>query len=368
MNFVRDLEECLRDLAAASRSRHPGVKEASERAVLKLRTLQAGYVAQVRQCAKASSSSNSTSEDATYNQQQQQHPTTAIFRSSDLLHPFLLAANYPNADFKLLEISFRAMRLLMEADAIVPSDGLHMVRVYQIQAQVVTAYYQKLYAKEIQQLKQKQLEQQQQIQVQQQQQQQQQRGSEDEASDKTSHSSDAAASTAETAINSAATASATATSSYSSWFSWGSSNSQSASVATTASGHEETHANAATKTTLKNAVSSSTGQTGNQHTFSPAHAEKLALEILSSLLQLMELLRHHPETLSNNVELWTNAVALACGWLFLPNRQHTVRQAAHSTVSQIISLLFVGVNNSNKLVAATWDDLLVLTESSSSST
>ena len=123
MNFVKDLEECLRDLASASRSRHPGVKEASERAVLKLRALQAGYVAQVRQCAKATSASASasastTSDDTT---QQQQHPTTAIFRSSDLLHPFLLAANYPNADFKLLEISFRAMRLLMEADAIVPS-------------------------------------------------------------------------------------------------------------------------------------------------------------------------------------------------------------------------------------------------------
>jgi hypothetical protein len=39
MNFVNQLEEYLRDLGAEARKKHPGVKEASERAILKLRTL-----------------------------------------------------------------------------------------------------------------------------------------------------------------------------------------------------------------------------------------------------------------------------------------------------------------------------------------
>jgi len=37
------------------------------------------------------------------------------------------------------------MRLIIEADALVPSDGLHLVRVWMIQAHVVVAYYQKQY-------------------------------------------------------------------------------------------------------------------------------------------------------------------------------------------------------------------------------
>ena len=112
---------------------------------------------------------------------------------------------------------------------------------------------------------------------------------------------------------------------------------------------------------MKNVVSSSTGQTG-QAAFSAAHMEKLALEILSSLLQLMELLRNHPESLS--LDVWTNALSLACLWFFLPAR-HTVRQAAHSTVSQIVSLLFATTSGdaSSKLRQATWEDLLTLTES-----
>jgi len=92
MNFVQQLEESLRDLAAEARKKHPGVKEASERATLKLRQLKNSYVVAVRQASKTPDSA---------------HPKTSLFQSSELLHPFLLAANYPNASARLLEISFR---------------------------------------------------------------------------------------------------------------------------------------------------------------------------------------------------------------------------------------------------------------------
>ncbi len=58
MNFLHELEECLLDLAAEARKKHPGVKEASERATLKLRSLQNQYVSAVRK-ANAASGSNS---------------------------------------------------------------------------------------------------------------------------------------------------------------------------------------------------------------------------------------------------------------------------------------------------------------------
>lgn len=308
MNFVQQLEECLRDLAAAARQRHPGVKEASERAVLKLRSLQSGYVSAVR---KAASSKD--------------HPTTSLFQSSDLLHPFLLAANYPTADYKLLEISFRAMRLLMEADAVVPSDGIHMVRVYQIQAVVVTAYYQKQYAKEIQKSAAN------------------SRDEEDDEEDAELLEGSVEQQDSDSIQSDSAPVESTGGSS---WFGWGSSSSAKPLNPSQHGGK------------IKNAVSSSTGQTG-QAALSASQMEKLALEILSSLLQLMELLRNHPSSLTST-ELWTSATALACLWFYLPAR-HTVLQAAHSTVSQLISLLYQTENN--KLIQSTWDDLLTLTES-----
>lgn len=288
MNFVQQLEECLRDLAAEARRHHPGVKEASERATLKLRMLKQSYVQAVRHASSDGS----------------EHPTTRLFQSSDLLHPFLLAANYPNATNSLLEISFRAMKLLMEADAIVPTDGLNLVRVWTIQAQVVTSYYQKVYAKDLVLRK--------------------------EAS---------------------ATGSATTAASSSGWFSWATSSSTATNATTTT-----TSATLPEKTTTaKNAVSSSSGQTG-QGTSSPVAMERLALEILSCLLQLLELLKNYPEHHSN--ELWTNCTALACLWLYVVPPRSKVQQAAQATTMQVLVVLFNG--NDTKFSNKTWEDLLCL--------
>jgi hypothetical protein len=326
MNFVRQLEECLRDLAAEARKNHPGVKEASERATLKLRILQNTYVSQVR-------AANAGGE----------HPTTSLFQSSDLLHPFLLAANYPNAGSKLLEISFRAVKLLMEADAVVPTDAMHMVRVWMIQGQVVQAYYQKNF-KEVN------------------------AAVEYQSSSGSHHSnSNADASSATSASKSINPASTTS----SSWFSWGSSVT---SISTTSGAASET-ATAAAATVVKkskNAVSSSTGQTGGLSSQSPKEMEKLALEILSCLLQLLELLKKYPAALTT--EIWSSSVALGYLWLHILPVKHTVRQAAHSTVSQVLSLLYqqhqqteattntteASQSSSSKLRSQTWEDLLVL--------
>ena len=64
----------------------------------------------------------------------QKHPTTSLFRSQDVLRPFLLAANYSNADYELLVIALDAMQLLLRGDAVCPEDGVQISRVLVIQA------------------------------------------------------------------------------------------------------------------------------------------------------------------------------------------------------------------------------------------
>ena len=317
MNFVQQLEECLRDLAAEARKKHPGVKEASERATLKLRSLKTSYVSAVRQASSGHG--------------QNKHPTTRLFQSSDLLHPFLLAANYPTATNNLLEISFRAVRLLMEADAVVPADGLNLVRVWMIQAHVVAAYYQRQYHNKTFAMSSR-------------------HGPEEATSAATSSSS---------------------------WFSWGASSSTTTSAGAASIDAVSTAASmtaTTTKLSVKNAVSSSSGQTG-QNAQSPVAMERLALEILSCLLQLLELLKAYPDSLTP--ELWTNAVALACLWLYQLPPRHKVQQAAQATTVQVLMLLFQQQQQqqpqtknarAQKFRADTWQDLWALASSSTATT
>mmetsp|Transcript_41639 Transcript_41639/g.46396 ORF Transcript_41639/g.46396 Transcript_41639/m.46396 type:complete len:1796 (+) Transcript_41639:255-5642(+) len=311
MNFVNQLEDHLRDLGAEARKNHPGVKLASEHAILKLRTLQNQYVSAVR---KASHSG-------------EKHPDTRLFRSSDLLHPFLLAANYPNASPKLLDTSFKAMKALLEADAICPGDSINMVRVWMIQAQVVVSY-----------------------------------STTKDGGNNMGGSSGSGGISAATAITttrstkglnttkstivtdvsgneSTSNKNSTSGSSSSSWFGGYFYSSSSTSNA----------ASITNSVTTKTAVSSSHGNAGSGH-LNGKDLEKIALGILSCLLQLLEL-----KDLPISNEQWIQSVTLCC-LLYLPLRQN-VRQAAHSTLPQVLSLLFKN-DNASQLKIRTWDDLL----------
>jgi hypothetical protein len=157
MNFVKQVEEQLRDLGTESRHKHPGVKEASERAILSLRLLQNKYVAAVRQATR--SIGEDVSHDSTNNSHATNvpnvvsssnriaHPTTQMFQSQDILRPFLLAANYPNVGNRILQLSLDGIQTLLAGQAICKQDGVHIVRVLHIQAHVcATAIYGKNYA------------------------------------------------------------------------------------------------------------------------------------------------------------------------------------------------------------------------------
>lgn len=124
---------------------HTGVKEASERAIIHLRSLQTQYVAAVRRAgASTPTNTSSSSKNNKQHQRQQppssgsslppQHPTTALFQSQDVLRPFLLAANYPDASYDLLVIALESMQHLLQGDAICPEDGMQISRVLAIQS------------------------------------------------------------------------------------------------------------------------------------------------------------------------------------------------------------------------------------------
>lgn len=325
MDFVARLEDFLRDLGAESRKKHPGVKEASERAILRLRTLQNAYASAVRKAASSGA----------------EHPTTSLFQSQDLLHPFLLAANYPNASTKLLDISFKAMRLLMESNAVCPGDGIHMVRVWTIQAHVIMSQYQKT----------------------------------NKSTNK--HSSDTATANNSNTTGSASTinnagsggSKSTVTSlasSTASWFGMGgligggggggsSSDSSGAASSTDASNASNNGSSSAVEVaskTIINAVSSSSGQSGQYNVPSNKDMEKIALEILSCLLKLTELMKNETQS----TDMWTQSVSLCC--LLLDFRK-TVQQAAHSTLPQVLVILYQTSDN-NKFNLQTWEDLLLL--------
>jgi hypothetical protein len=97
------------------------------------------------------------------------------------------------------------------------------------------------------------------------------------------------------------------------------------------------------------AVSSSHGQAGSGH-LSSKLLEKLALDILSCLLQLLEL-RDLPVT----TEQWTQSVTLCC-LLYSPLKQQVVQQAAKSTLPQVLTLL---IKDNPKLAISTCEDLLI---------
>ena len=486
MNFVATLEEYLRDLAYMARSSStkptslPSVKEASERAIQKLRQLQANYITAVRLASSTSTTASSSSTTTTTQpQQQQQYPTTSLFQSSDLLHPFLLVLNYPNAEYSILEKSFRAIRLLMEHNVIVPTDAIHILRVYQIQAIVVTTFYynhtinnnniishhhhknnnsnnnKRTLISHVSRRKPpppsttKLNHSMDDDEEEDDDNDDDDDDDDDDEYDDESHDTTAVqrtitssttannnntdtvsvtttitkddddddttdtqrhlvANDARTTADTAVVASSTTTTSgsISSWFGWGGTSTppttetdDSMDVAGAAAAASSTHIPLRNSFIIKrNAVSSSSGGSGTN--LSAKHMESLALEILSSLVQLMELLRnHHSTILRQSTDIWTNATALAClfgfQWytpyqqqqissstptssssgsgssgssstnLATTSRQSTVQQAANATVSQLICSLFSTQSDPNaKFVQSTWDDLLALTSSS----
>jgi hypothetical protein len=112
MDFLRSVEEDLRSLSDEARKKYPVVKEAAERGILKLRAMREQYAAAIKV---------------------ESAPSTAMFRSEDILRPFLLACNHNDATVKMVTITLQGMQRLAQRDAINGADMPNIMRVLLIQ-------------------------------------------------------------------------------------------------------------------------------------------------------------------------------------------------------------------------------------------
>jgi hypothetical protein len=119
-----------------------GIKEASERAILHLRSLQTQYVAAVRRAGASKSPPSKVSpaandhDDTTVSSNNNNHaispiaahPTTSLFKSHDVLRPFLLALNHPDISHALANGAMEAIQLLLRGDAVQSTDGVYIAQ------------------------------------------------------------------------------------------------------------------------------------------------------------------------------------------------------------------------------------------------
>ena len=129
MIFIRSVEEDLRALSTeARRSRHlSGVKEAAERGIVRLRSLQEEYSAALRRARQSAEAAGGDGAAAA-------GPGAELLRCQEVLHPFLLACNHADAGAKLTLTALSGLQHLLDRDAIEPSDGPNVMRVVVIQA------------------------------------------------------------------------------------------------------------------------------------------------------------------------------------------------------------------------------------------
>ncbi len=135
MDFLHAVEGDLRSLSVEARKKHPVVKEAAERGILKLRSVKGGEFG-----VKVSKFNNThlpraLREEYASKMTVESVPNRSIFQSQDLLRPFLLACNHTDAGTKLITLTMISIQRLINYDAISPLDIPNVMRVLMIQAE-----------------------------------------------------------------------------------------------------------------------------------------------------------------------------------------------------------------------------------------
>ncbi|KAJ0396167.1 hypothetical protein P43SY_006210 [Pythium insidiosum] len=118
MDFLRLLSDDLQALRGETKKKYPVVREAVDKALATLPSLQQQYAALLR--AEASSPPG---------------PGHPLFKNDSVLRPFLLACNHTNASHKILILALVSIQRLVSWDAIEQSSVGSILRVLQIQAE-----------------------------------------------------------------------------------------------------------------------------------------------------------------------------------------------------------------------------------------
>jgi hypothetical protein len=117
MEYLRQIEEDVKNLGNEAKKRHPEIKDASDRAVIALRIIRDKYVSEMVKKGNDEKSEKSP------------HFT----ESSDLVSPYILACNYADGSNKLISMALNGIQMLLNFGIVPPGDVKNVLRVLSIQ-------------------------------------------------------------------------------------------------------------------------------------------------------------------------------------------------------------------------------------------
>lgn len=120
MDYLRQIEEDLRNLGSESKRKYPEVKDATENALIKLKSMREIYVAEVMRKNKEANSDDKTN--------------IRFSQSSDITAPYILSCNYVDANPKLISMALNGIQMLLNYEIVPPVDVKNVLRVLSIQA------------------------------------------------------------------------------------------------------------------------------------------------------------------------------------------------------------------------------------------
>ncbi len=115
MEYLRQIEDDLKNIGTESKNKFPLVKEAADKALNALKIIRDTYVSDIM---KRSNDEKSVK----------------FPQSSDILSPFMLACNYADCTSKLINMALNGIHMLLNYGMIPPGDIKNILRVLSIQA------------------------------------------------------------------------------------------------------------------------------------------------------------------------------------------------------------------------------------------
>lgn len=116
MDFLRRIEDDVRNLGTEVKRKYPEVREAADKALVTLKTMRESYVAEIMRGGG------------------QNTPKIAKYRSADVAAPYILTCNYVDAAIKTIMLALNGLQMLLNYEVIPPAEAQNILRVLILQA------------------------------------------------------------------------------------------------------------------------------------------------------------------------------------------------------------------------------------------
>eukprot|EP01041_Mallomonas_annulata_P004581 gene4581-9106_t len=116
MDFLRRIEDDVKNLAAEVKKKYPDVRDATDRALITLKTMRESYVAEIMRGGGGDT------------------PKIAKYRSADVSAPYILACNYVDASLKTVMLSLNGLQMLLNYEVVPPTEAKNILKALSTQA------------------------------------------------------------------------------------------------------------------------------------------------------------------------------------------------------------------------------------------